>query len=237
MKKRYWYVLLTYFIIQISALLGAPLLILLGIEEVKIPGIWSLISFSVGLVIILFLLRLDMKERSLERNRSSRSEAIGWSILGIIMAFMAQYAAILIEVYLLGIEPGSENTKTIVEYAKAAPVLIIVVAIIGPILEEIVFRMIIFGSLYKRFNFWIAAIISSLVFATVHWDFEHLLVYTFMGLTFSFLYVYTKRIIVPIVAHVALNSFVMLVQVIFWDKIQEIQRIVEEMEAFIGGFF
>ena len=229
--------LLTYIIVQLSGLVGAPLLYLIGVEKSKIIGVWSIISFSIGFVIILFLLKNEMKERTLNRNRCSRGEAIGWSVLGVIMAFTAQYIAILIQMYVLGIDVGSENTEVIVEYAKATPLLIVVVAIIGPILEEIVFRMIIFGTLYKRFNFWIAAVASSLVFAFVHFDFTHLLVYTAMGLVFSFLYVHTKRIIVPIIAHVAMNSFVMLIQVVFGENLAELQRIIEEMEGFIGGFF
>ncbi|QOY37815.1 lysostaphin resistance A-like protein [Anaerobacillus isosaccharinicus] len=237
MTKRYWLVILTYILMQLSAIIGVPLLMLMGIEREQIPGIWTLFSFSIGFIIILLFLRQDMSDRHLNRDRSSKSEAIVWSIAGIFMAFMAQYFAVLIEISVFGIEPGSENTEMIVELAKATPALILVVAVIGPILEEIIFRMIIFGSLYKRFNFWIAAIISSVIFAAVHMDFEHILVYTFMGVVFAFLYVKTKRIIVPIIAHVALNSFVMLVQVIFGDRLLELQRKLEEMQGFIGGLF
>ncbi|OIJ11350.1 CAAX protease family protein [Anaerobacillus alkalidiazotrophicus] len=237
MTKRYWLVILTYILMQLSAFIGVPILMLMGMDERQIPGIWTLFSFSLGFVLILLLLRQDMTERHLTRNRSSKSEAIVWSIAGIFMAFIAQYIAVLIEIGVFGIEPGSENTEMIVELAKATPALIIVVAVIGPILEEIIFRMIIFGTLYKRYNFWIAAIISSVIFAAVHLDFEHLLVYTSMGIVFAFLYVKTKRIIVPIMAHVALNSFVMLVQVVFGDRLVELQRKLEEMQGFIGGLY
>ncbi len=237
MTKRYWLVLLTYILMQLSAIIGIPILMLMGMDEKQIPGIWTLFSFSIGFIIILLLLRQDMTDRHLTRDRSTRSQAILWGITGIFMAFAAQYVAVLIEISVFGIEPGSENTEMIVELAKATPLLILVVAVIGPILEEIIFRMIIFGSLYKRFNFWIAAIVSSVIFAAVHLDFEHLLVYTFMGVVFAFLYVKTKRIIVPIIAHVALNSFVMIVQVVFGDKLLELQRNLEEMQGFIGGLF
>ncbi|MCT8136597.1 CPBP family intramembrane metalloprotease [Anaerobacillus sp. CMMVII] len=235
MTRRYWLVLLTYILMQLSAIIGVPVLMLMGMDKNQIPGVWTIFSFSVGFILILFLLRQDMAERHLNQERSSKSDAIVWSIAGIFMAFMAQYVAVLIEISVFGIEPGSENTEMIVELAKATPALMLVVAVIGPILEEIIFRMIIFGSLYKRFNFWIAAVISSVIFAAVHMDFEHLLVYTFMGIVFAFLYVKTKRIIVPIMAHVALNSFVMIVQVIFGDRLMELQRKLEEMQGFIGG--
>lgn len=236
MTKRYWLVILTYILMQLSALIGVPILMLMGMDEKQIPGMWTLFSFIIGFILILLFLKKDIRERHLTRDRSSKSEAIVWSIAGIFMAFMAQYVAVLIEVNLFGIEAGSENTEMIVELAKVTPALILVVAVIGPILEEILFRMIIFGSLYKRFNFWIAAIISSVVFAAVHLDFSHLLVYSFMGIVFAFLYVKTKRIIVPIMAHVALNSFVMLVQVVFGDRLLELQKKLESVQGFIGGF-
>lgn len=120
---------------------------------------------------------------------------------------------------------------------KSLPLLVIVVSIIGPILEEIIFRQIIFGSLYKKFNFFISALISSLIFAVVHMDFTHLLIYTAMGFTFAFLYVRTKRIIVPIFAHVAMNTFVVVVQTIFADDIERIMKQAEKLQqTFIGGF-
>ena len=116
--------------------------------------------------------------------------------------------------YVFGVPRGSENTDRLMDIARTIPWFLIVVSIIGPILEEIVFRKILFGTLYKKFNFFIAAIISSLVFATIHFDFTHLLVYTAMGLVFAFLYVKTKRIIVPIAAHVAMNTLVAIGQIL-----------------------
>ncbi|MBU8908557.1 CPBP family intramembrane glutamic endopeptidase [Desertibacillus haloalkaliphilus] len=237
MPRRYWFILLTYILVQLSAIVGAPLLLLLDVPREQIPGVWSLISFTIGLIIVVFLLRPEITNRHLDRNRSSRSQAILWSILGIFMAFAAQYAAAVIEMILFGIEPGSENTEVIVEFAKVTPMFIIVIAVIGPILEEIVFRMVIFGALYKRFNFWIAVLGSSILFAVVHMDFTHLLVYTAMGFVFAYLYVKTKRIIVPIIAHVAINSFVVLVQVVFGERLAELQDQLEQIQSFIGGFF
>ncbi|WP_088106100.1 CPBP family intramembrane glutamic endopeptidase [Halalkalibacter urbisdiaboli] len=238
MTKRYWWVLITYLVVQFSIIPGAFLLHQLNVPLERIPGIWSMISFSLGLIIILLLLTPDMKARHLERDRIDRGEAFRWTVIGIFMVFAAQYAAALIEMFLLGIEPGSENTQEIVELAKAFPAFIFVIAIIGPILEEIVFRMIIFGALYKRFNFWIAGFISSLIFAAVHFDFTHLLVYTAMGFVFAFLYVKTKRIIVPIIAHISINMFVAVVNVLLADKLEDWMEQLEQLEqmsAIIGG--
>ncbi|GAE27260.1 CAAX amino terminal protease family protein [Halalkalibacter wakoensis JCM 9140] len=223
---------------QLSAVPGVLLLREFGVPLERIPGVWSMFSFTTGLIIILLLLRPDIKNRHEVRGRSSRGEAIRWSIIGVFFVFAAQYAAALIEMMLLGIEPGSENTQTIVEFAKAFPAFIIVISVIGPILEEIVFRLVIFGALYKRFNFWIAGILSSVIFAAVHMDFTHLLVYTAMGLVFAYLYVKTKRILVPIIAHVAINLFVSIINVLLADQIEDWMEQLEQFEQtslIIGG--
>lgn len=116
----------------------------------------------------------------------------------------------------------------IMEYARANMLFILIPAIIAPILEEIIFRKIIFGSLYKRMNFFFAAILSALVFAAFHVDFSHLLMYTAMGLVFAFLYVKTKRIIVPIIVHAGMNSYVVYKQYNLTPE--EIQKMIDQLE-------
>ena len=245
LKKQYWYVILTYIVMQFSGILGVPLLLLVGVgsrAETRsiaidiVSGYWAVFSFFVAFVITLYILRHEIKDRHKDVDkRVSRSSAIVWAVVGVFMALAAQSIAASIEINLFGINVESENTRRIIEMVKVTPLLIIVTSIIGPILEEIIFRKIIFGSIYQRFNFWIAAIISSLIFAVVHLDFTHLLIYTAMGFTFSFLYIKTKRIIVPIFAHVAMNTFVVITQTVFADDIEKFLKQAEQMQSFIGG--
>lgn len=239
MNKRYWWILVTYIVMQLSAIPGVILLSKLNVAREQIPGLWSICSFTLGFIIITLLLIPDISNRHTIRDRSTRKQAALWTIIGIFMVFGAQYAAVLVEMNVFGIEPGSENTETIVEYAKAFPAFIIVVSIIGPILEEVVFRLVIFGVLYKRFNFWIAGFVSSFTFAAIHFDFTHILIYTMMGFVFAFLYVKTKRILVPILAHVSLNLFVSLVNVIFAEKIEkwieQLEQFEQQMSIIMGG--
>ncbi|MEB9862389.1 CPBP family intramembrane metalloprotease [Bacillus cereus] len=248
MKKQYWWIIVTYILMQLSGVVGLPLLLKTGLYDNRgftieekgqiITGHWAIISFFVALCIVLWLLRTDIRDRHLDPKRSSAPATIGWIFIGFFLAFFSQIVAGMIEMQLLGIKQGSENTMKLMEIARTTPWFLIVVSIIGPILEEIVFRKILFGALYKKFNFFIAAIISSLVFAAIHFDFAHLLVYTAMGLVFAFLYVKTKRIIVPIAAHVAMNTLVAIGQIFMSnEQIQEMIKEAEKMQGFIGGFF
>jgi CAAX protease family protein len=217
LKKEYWIILIIYIAMQLSSIIGVPLLILFAktlgwaISPNDTVTLWILISFTVAFIFILFILRKEMFQPIRDDHALPPLESIFWGIIGIFLALFAQSAAANIE-YALGIEMRSENTEQIVGLIKTAPLIIFVTSIIGPILEEIVFRKVIFGSLYKRLNFFFAGLISSLIFSIAHGEPEHLILYGAMGFTFAFLYVKTKRILVPIFTHVAMNTIVVVIQ-------------------------
>lgn len=224
---------------QFSSLIGLPVLMLgfksLGISQNLAIPIWLIASFSLALLIILFLLRKEIKEDSFNKRDHTFGYSVMWAFLGVFLALFAQYVAAIIET-LLGIKMGSENTQHILRIIDLFPLAIIVTSIIGPILEEIVFRKIIFGVLHKRFNFFISALISSVIFALAHQEPVHILLYSAMGFTFAFLYVKTGRIAVPIFAHVTMNTMVVLVQTVYKDDIDRLRREAEAVQNFIGGF-
>ena len=62
-------------------------------------------------------------------------------------------------------DPGSENTTQFIEIAQAVPLAIFSIVIFAPILEELIFRRIIFGTLLPKTNFFVAASVSAIVFA------------------------------------------------------------------------
>jgi uncharacterized protein len=202
---------------QLSSIIGVPLLIFFAetlgwtITPSNAVTLWILISFTLALIFILLVLRKEMFQPIRDVHALSPLESVFWGIVGIFLALFAQSAAASIE-YALGIEMGSENTQQIVGLIQTTPLIIFVTSIIGPILEEIVFRKVIFGSLYKRLNFFFAGLISSLIFSIAHGEPEHLILYGAMGFTFAFLYVKTKRILVPIFTHVAMNTIVVIIQ-------------------------
>ncbi|WLR42162.1 CPBP family intramembrane metalloprotease [Bacillus carboniphilus] len=233
MKKQYWFIVLTYIIAQLSAGPGGFLLYFqFGIGEhiestenaiLYASFYWLIGSFIVCLGITICLLWHERYQRNeLIGKPVSIPISISWIISGVFIALIAQGIAASIEMYIFNIEPGSENTEMITSFIQQIPVLILVTSIIGPILEEIIFRKILFGVIYSKSNFIIAALISSLLFSVVHGDLEHTLIYTAMGFTFAFLYYQTKRIIVPIMAHVLMNTFVVAIQLFYKPLLDEI---------------
>ncbi|MGM7637304.1 lysostaphin resistance A-like protein [Bacillus sp. Hm123] len=240
MKKEYGYILIVYVIMQLSSFIGAPLVyktgLALGVQpeqmKVLVPGIWILISFTSALLIILLILRKSPQNRLRGMEPLSAKTSMLWAIGGVLLAFSSQVIAINIET-MIGIKPGSDNTESIINFIEAVPATMIAVGLFGPILEEIVFRKVVFGSLYEKFSFGVSALISSFIFSIVHMDFEHILLYTAMGFTFAYLYVKTKRLIVPIFAHAAMNSMVVMAQYFLKDDIERMMKEAEQLQSFI----
>ncbi|PAQ15811.1 CPBP family intramembrane metalloprotease [Bacillaceae bacterium SAOS 7] len=241
MKKEYGYILIVYLIMQLSSYIGLPLTykagVAFGVDPIRMrelaPGYWILTSFAVTLLIVWIILRKTSQNRLERMEPLPVGPSIFWAVAGVFLAFFAQRIAISIEM-MLGVEMGSENTEMIVDVIELFPATMLAVAILGPILEEIVFRKIIFGSLHEKFSFGISALLSSVIFAVAHMELEHILLYSAMGFTFAFLYVKTKRLIVPIFAHVAMNSTVVVVQYFFKDEIERMMKEAEQLQSIIA---
>lgn len=258
--REYWFIIGTYIVMQFSGIVGFPIMQSLfpHLDNFAVASIWSIFSFIVVLVVSLYLLRDEIKNRrtkqgaelwlrrSYAENRmeddvytrrpATVGEIILWSILGVILAYIGNIVAGLIEMNLLGVDPGSENTEAIMEITKSFPLFMIIPMIIAPIIEEIIFRQILFRSLYRRFGFILAGIFSALIFAVVHNDFTHILVYMSMGFVFAFVYIQTKRIIVPIIVHMALNSITVIIQYnLTPEDLENMQKQLEQMQMILIG--
>lgn len=207
MPKRYWWILVVYIACQLSGFLLYFFPILNGIPKQQRAGIWIMGSFCIALLVILLLL---LPERKLiDRTKTTLATSIGWAVSGLILLFIVQAVAGMIEYMLFGEARHSQNTQQILDLTKKSPYVILVVSIVGPIIEEIIFRKIIFGTLARKTNFLIGALVSSLLFALAHMD-MHILVYMSVGFTLAFLYNKTGRIWVSMFAHAGMNTVVVL---------------------------
>ncbi|UZX04414.1 CPBP family intramembrane metalloprotease [Arthrobacter sp. CDRTa11] len=88
-----------------------------------------------------------------------------------------------------------------------APVLVV----IGPFVEEYLFRHLLIGKLSRRVNIWLCCILSTVLFAALHVvregiTFTVLLPYLAMGATFVLVYVWTgKNLMFSYLVHAAKN--------------------------------
>lgn len=228
-----FYILLLYIACQLSGLLlfipGVGDLFLQFIDvDRKEAGIilvawWSTITMAITFILsFVFISRNKNFWNVFQGEKASIGESIGWGILGFFLVLVGQSIAANIEMA-LGIPVGSENTETIVLITDIAPIMMLTTVLFAPVLEELIFRRVVFGSIIQTQNFWLAGIISAIVFAAIHMEFTHLLIYAVSGLIFAFLYYKTKRLLTSIIAHMLLNGFVTIVQ-LFMDDIDKIMK-------------
>ncbi|MFX3616415.1 MAG: lysostaphin resistance A-like protein [Sporolactobacillus sp.] len=207
--KRYTAIIILYLLCLFSPYLpGFRNLMHLFPDSKSGFGMAYTIIFLTTLILTLLLLLPD--RRMVRSSRASLASSAAWAIFGIFALFALQSIVGVINTFLLGQPMQSTHTTDVVDLTRYSPIFIFTASIIGPILEEVVFRKIFFGSLRQRMPFILAASISSLVFALFHQDLPHLLVYFVIGLFLCFVYDRTKRIGVTMFMHAGMNAIVLI---------------------------
>ena len=85
--------------------------------------------------------------------------------------------------------------------------LILTVVIVAPLIEELLFRGIVFRSLQKVFPIWISIMLSAIMFGAYHMNLIQTVYATFMGIVAGIIYYKTNRLIYPMIVHAA-NNFI-----------------------------
>jgi len=107
---------------------------------------------------------------------------------------------------------SNENLTDINSAFKYLPLAIIHTIFITPILEELIFRRILFRVSSKKFNILLGAILSSLIFSTVHVPAtsSSFLLLFMHAIIYSYCYYRTNRLLVPILLHSIWNLFIII---------------------------
>ena len=84
-------------------------------------------------------------------------------------------------------------------------VVIFGTVIVAPVVEELVFRGVIFRRMRDDHGFLISAVVGSATFGLIHFNLVQGIFGFFMGLVFSFIYERTHRLTAPIIAHASAN--------------------------------
>lgn len=191
----------------------------------------QVILFIIAAILIIWLNLIIKNPTSLEKGfKEPKRYIIPWALLGFVIVMVYQVMAGVINMWIFGQPQQSPNTQKIMAIARQLPIFILLISCVGPILEEYVFRKILFGEIYNKIKgnriiaFLIASIISSLLFALAHDDMKFILIYFGMGMLFSLAYVLTKRIAVPILIHMFQNGLVVIMQYFFGDTLKNLQE-------------
>jgi uncharacterized protein len=203
-------IIISYIIAQFASVIIYPFLLwrLPTHDDFSLIMISTTISFIIGLILTLGVIKDEWDQFK----KGSLAQSLIYAVLGFVVTMIGQFLISSIFFYL---DVGGLNTETEQDMVKISEhnlAFLVVPVLIGPILEEFVFRYAILGSLMKRMKTVYAVLLSSLLFSVMHLHFNltNLAIYAFCGIVFSFIYIQTKNILTPIIAHVLMNAFVML---------------------------
>lgn len=210
LKKYSFLSIFCYGLIFISPLILASIGLVKSTSELITATAVMYILGAVILAIFYFKQREPLAIESAVK-KASAPKIVIYGLVGIFVALILQSIAVMLESVLFGKATPSENTQNIIQMIMEAPAFILATTVAGPIMEEFVFRRSILGIISRYSNFWVGAVISSLLFAFAHND-GHLLIYFFLGFFFSLEYKATGRIWTSMITHVGMNTLVVLVQ-------------------------
>ena len=210
LKKYSFLSIFCYGLIFISPLILASIGLVKSTSELITATAVMYILGAVVLAIFYFKQREPLAIESAVK-KASVPKIVIYGLVGIFVALLLQSIAVMLESVLFGEATPSENTQNIIQMIMEAPAFILATTIAGPIMEEFVFRRSILGIISRYSNFWVGAVISSLLFAFAHND-GHLLIYFFLGFFFSLEYKATGRILTSMITHVGMNTLVVLVK-------------------------
>ncbi len=191
----------------ITELMGDPTFI-------AVPIVQGLIAGNVAMLALLWLYL-----------RKGRADAIGlnrWSRLSLVRTLAL--AALLVVTglalnygYATYVIPDIKVQEALRQMFEALPktmpnqvMLFLAVAVIAPVLEEIVFRGLLQHNLARLMPIWLAIPIAGTIFAGVHWDFYAFPALMAMGMIFGVLYHVTGSLRVTIIVHAVNNAAALL---------------------------
>ncbi len=120
---------------------------------------------------------------------------------------------------------------------------ILAVVILAPIGEEVLFRGLIFKNLRRKYNFWLSAIVTTILFTAAHMDLYQGLAIFPISVLWAYLYEKFGKIWIPIVAHMWNNLLAtLMVKLVGTGTLDEdlgsgFNEEVTEASIMLGGFF
>ena len=175
---------------------------------------FQMLSFCLfGLIISTLILWINYKREKLSFGLSIKNlKYVIWTPLIYLITIILLLFVGLLNQYLLTnffdieIKP-QEILEKFKELENSFEISIFVIgsAVVAPIYEELLFRGIIFPKLIQKTNFAIALLLSSLIFAVLHFHLSALLPLFVLSIILSITYLYTSTIWASISLHALFN--------------------------------
>lgn len=166
----------------------------------------SVIQYAIAFPILWAMLRKMPRQAPFE-NKLRAKEFLKYAVISVFIMYIGNYISTFLMTYIeaaLGSAP--ENAVDVVLNNTNIILSVIFVGIIGPIVEELMFRKLFIDRLtpYGEIT---AILLPSLIFGLFHTNLYQFFYAFFLGAIFSYIYLKTGKIIYTIVLHIFINMF------------------------------
>jgi membrane protease YdiL (CAAX protease family) len=122
--------------------------------------------------------------------------------------------ALSVAVSQFGIEPqGMKQVLEVVREPHEVAVSLLLIGVLAPIVEELVFRGLLYGWIAGRWGGTAGLVVSSLAFAAAHYEPAHIILVLPLGFLFGWLRRRTDSLLPSLCSHIVNNSFALLAAV------------------------
>ena len=172
---------------------------------------------------ILYLIVRKMPIRKREKSNLSASEFcvlfLVSQTISTVGNLMGNYLNTFFSVIL-----GKEIDNTTIDLIlKCPPILVFaLVVVVGPIIEEFIFRKLLIDRISK-YGEVLAIVISSVAFGLFHGNFYQFFYASFLGLIFGYVYVKTGKWIYPAMLHILFNFIGSFIPLMIMDSITAVE--------------
>ena len=194
-------------LVQIAVVTGA---LFMGIDTGSINGYIWLLNF-----VPMYALGLPIGMLALKKTKADKLEEHRFGFLDLLKAltvcFAMMYAGNIIGILvssLITSITGAESDFIVGDLISEGDTLwiVIFVVILGPIVEEFIFRKLMIDRL-SRYGRWLAIVFSSLVFGLFHGNLNQFFYAAALGLVFGYVYTKTGRLRYSVILHMVVNFF------------------------------
>ena len=114
----------------------------------------------------------------------------------------------------IGIEPqGMKQVIDVVREPHELILSLLLLSVLAPVVEELVFRGLLYGWIAGRWSGTPALIVSSLAFAAAHWEPAHIILVLPLGFLFGWLRRRTDSLLPSLFSHIMNNGFALVAAV------------------------
>ena len=173
-------------------------------------NLWIVISSVIQYLIalpVLYLVVFRMPKSAPQKTRIGGKRFIKIACIGVFFMYVGSYVSQIVT-EIIGTVLGNAPENTVDTLLSDTNVIfsIVFVGIIGPIVEELIFRKLLIDRL-TPYGEKIAILFPALVFGLCHGNFDQLFYAFLLGIILSYIYLRTGKLIYSIILHMFVNLF------------------------------